>query len=95
MQICYPFQDLQEFLDGAEHGAILFTMGFVFQSSFVPKERIETLFAVFARLPQRVVMRLDAVPDNTPDNVLIKPFLPQQVSAQSLFTCGEARRRSA
>ena len=25
-------------------------------------------------------MRLDMVPENTPANVLIKPFLPQQVS---------------
>ena len=59
MQICDPFQDLQEFLDGAEHGAVLFTMGFVFETSFVPRERIDALFSVFARLPQRVVMRLD------------------------------------
>ena len=76
------FQDLQDFLDDAEHGVILFTMGFVFETSFVPEERIDALFSVFERLqPQRVVMRLDKVPENTPDNVLIKPFLPQQVSA--------------
>ena len=48
----------------------------------MPKERIESLFSVFARLPQRVVMRLDVVPENKPDNVLIKTFLPQQVSAR-------------
>ena len=67
-------------------------MGFVFETSFVPKERIDALFSVFARLqPQRVVMRLDTVPENTPSNVLIKPFLPQQVSATKVRIQGGAR----
>ena len=59
IDIIFQIQDLQDFLEGAEHGAILFTMGFVFETSFVPRERIDALFSVFARLPQRVVMRLD------------------------------------
>ena len=43
---------MQEFLDEANDGVILFTMGFVFETSFVPKERIDALFSVFERLPQ-------------------------------------------
>lgn len=61
---------------------ILFTMGFIFQPKAVPDSRIEAIFQAFAQLPQKVIMKLDAIPPESnlkvPENVLLKSFLPQQ-----------------
>ena len=65
-------------MDGAEHGVILFTMGFIFSPAVVPKERVDALLSAFARLPQRVIVKFDDPVEGSPPNVLIKPFLPQQ-----------------
>lgn len=87
MQIAHKPQplpkDLQEFLDGSgPHGTILFTMGFIFQPNAVPDSRIQAFFDAFQRLPQRIIMKLDALPDTSslkvPKNVMLKSFLPQQ-----------------
>lgn len=65
-------------MEGAEHGVILFTMGFIFSPKVVPKERVDSLLAAFGRLPQRVIVKFDTQVEGCPSNVLIKPFLPQQ-----------------
>ena len=57
-------------------------MGFIFQPKAVPDSRIQAIFDAFAQIPQRVIMKLDDISDKTtlkvPNNVLLKPFLPQQ-----------------
>ena len=53
---------MQEFLDsGSENGVILFTMGFAFQPWAVPNSRIQAMFDAFAKLPQKVIMKLDDI----------------------------------
>eukprot|EP00095_Tigriopus_kingsejongensis_P007274 maker-scaffold144_size312663-snap-gene-2.33 protein:Tk07274 transcript:maker-scaffold144_size312663-snap-gene-2.33-mRNA-1 annotation:"udp-glucuronosyltransferase 2b31-like isoform 1" len=71
-------QDIQAWIDGAEHGIVLFTMGFIFNPAIVPQHRIDALLGAFARLPQRVIVKFDSPIPNAPENVLILPFVPQQ-----------------
>jgi len=40
---------IEDFIDGADKGIILFTMGFIFNPSFVPQERIQALLKAFSR----------------------------------------------
>jgi glucuronosyltransferase len=68
-------------MTNAEHGVIIFTMGFNFDTAVVPPERIAAILNAFSRLPQRIVMKLDSsVPSSVsiPTNVLVKSFVPQQ-----------------
>ena len=76
-------REIEIFLNQAHDGAILFTMGFIFDPSFVPHHRIQSLLEVFGSLKQRVIMKLDLskVSQNgnltIPPNVMALPFLPQ------------------
>ena len=67
---------LLNFIETAEDGVILFTMGFIFKSKVchpqtvstttesvlqaVPRSTVSRLMEVFSRLPQRVIMKLDS-----------------------------------
>ncbi len=42
-------QETQEFLDGADKGAILYSMGHIFDTRFLPEGYLVSLFEVFAR----------------------------------------------
>ena len=68
-------------------------MGFIFDSTAVPKAMINDLFSAFARLPQRVIFKYDIQEDllptpegkygsksglSVPSNVLVLPWVPQQ-----------------
>ena len=63
-------------------------MGFIFDSTAVPKEMITNLLSAFERLPQRVIFKYDIQDDDTgygstpklsvPQNVLVLPWVPQQ-----------------
>jgi len=72
--------NIDDFMDTAEHGVILFTMGFIFDSRAVPKSMINRLLSAFERLPQRVIFKYDSkVPGLVvPSNVLVLPWVPQQ-----------------
>ena len=74
-----PYQ-IQEFMDSAKHGVVLFTMGFIFDSRAVPKSMINRLLSAFERLPQKVIFKYDSkVPGLVvPSNVLVLPWVPQQ-----------------
>ena len=69
--------------DSSSHGAILFTMGFIFDPLVVPFHRIATFFEVFGALKQNVIVKLDIskLPRNNilnvPSNVMALPFVPQ------------------
>ena len=75
-------------ISGAKDGIVLFTMGFIFDSTAVPKEMITNLFSAFERLPQRVIFKYDIQEDDNaygsspklsvPQNVLVLPWVPQQ-----------------
>lgn len=70
-------QNLQDFIDQAEHGVILFSLGAYLQSSEMPKEKIEIFLNVFSKLKQRVIWKFEDEAIKTPPNVLVKKWLPQ------------------
>jgi len=71
-------QNLQNWLDGAKDGAIFFSLGTNAKTSFLPREKIDILLNVFAKLKQRVIMKWETdTLDGKPENVLIGKWLPQ------------------
>lgn len=71
--------DLQEFLDGAEHGVIYFSLGAYMQSSQMPRETYETIMKVFGSLKQRVLWKYEADKvSNCPSNVMVRKWMPQK-----------------
>uniref|UniRef100_A0A8C8GFV0 glucuronosyltransferase n=1 Tax=Oncorhynchus tshawytscha TaxID=74940 RepID=A0A8C8GFV0_ONCTS len=69
--------DLQEFVDeSGEDGFVVFTLGSMI--SQMPEEKAKQFFDAFSKIPQRVVWRYTGVvPENTPDNVRLMKWLPQ------------------
>lgn len=70
-------QNLQEFIDQAEHGVILFSLGAYLQSSQMPKGKIEIILNAFSKLKQRIIWKFEDESIITPKNVLVKKWLPQ------------------
>lgn len=72
-------EDIQNFLDSAEHGAILFSMGSIIQAVKWPSEKREALVKVFAKLKQKVIWKYEneTLP-NKPENVMISKWIPQR-----------------
>ncbi|XP_045102512.1 UDP-glucuronosyltransferase 2A3-like isoform X2 [Portunus trituberculatus] len=72
-------KELEEWLAGSgEAGTILFSMGFIFNPRTVPREVIQNLMDAFARLPQRVLMKLEEPHPPSPPNVKVVDWVPQQ-----------------
>ena len=81
-------RDVESYVDDSSpHGAILFTMGFIFDPSVVPSHRIRSFFEVFGSLRQNIIVKFDVnkLPSNThltiPRNVMVLPFVPQVLYA--------------
>lgn len=70
-------QNLQDFMDQAEHGVIFFSLGAYLQSSQMPKEKIEIFLNAFSKLKQRIIWKFEDESIKTPPNVLVKKWLPQ------------------
>lgn len=70
--------DLQRFMDEAEHGVIYFSLGAYLQSSEMPVEKRTCLLKVFSKLKQRVVWKFESDNlQNVPKNVMIRKWAPQ------------------
>ncbi|XP_030383804.1 UDP-glucuronosyltransferase 1-6-like [Scaptodrosophila lebanonensis] len=71
--------DLANFLNTAENGVILFSLGTNFKNSFMTPKTVRTLYEAFSQLKQRVIWKwenLDSTPGNA-SNILYKKWLPQ------------------
>jgi glucuronosyltransferase len=70
---------MQDFLDGANNGAILFSMGSILRATDMDDDKIKAFTAAFAELPQRVIWKWesDELPGH-PKNVKTSAWLPQQ-----------------
>jgi glucuronosyltransferase len=67
--------------DCEKDGFILFTLGSIPSSKFMPKKHVQTFVKVFSRIPQRVIWKWDdssKIPENLSANVLLVDWLPQQ-----------------
>lgn len=71
--------DLQEFLDSATEGAILFSMGSILQGSQWPVDKREAFVKAFGKLKQKVLWKYEnaTLPKN-PGNIMISPWIPQR-----------------
>jgi hypothetical protein len=47
---CFHFQDIAQFIEGAEHGVILLTMGMTYDPSDIPPWNERELIKAFSRL---------------------------------------------
>lgn len=74
----YSFQDIQNFLDDATHGAIFFSLGSFFRTEKISNKSVEAIFTVFSRLPLKVLMKWDTEDVKLKsDNIMISKWLPQ------------------
>ena len=74
-----PDKDLDEFISGAKHGLIYFSLGSVAKSEALPEDNIKMFIAAFSKLRQRVLWKLGGEPRNDlPINVKVSPWCPQQ-----------------
>lgn len=72
-------ENLKSFLDSAEHGAILFSMGSIIQAVNWPVEKREAFVKAFGKLKQKVIWKYEneTLP-NKPENVMISSWIPQR-----------------
>ncbi|KAG5673615.1 hypothetical protein PVAND_003644 [Polypedilum vanderplanki] len=72
-------KDIQEFLDSATDGAILFSMGSFIQSKMWPVEKRDALIKAFGKLNLKVIWKYEneTLPNN-PGNIKISSWLPQR-----------------
>ncbi|XP_058459806.1 UDP-glucosyltransferase 2-like [Malaya genurostris] len=71
-------KDIQDWLDGAEHGAIYFCLGSNMKSAYLPAHKMDVLVKSLGKLKQRILWKweTDSFP-NQPANVMTKEWLPQ------------------
>lgn len=72
------FQNLQDYIDSAEHGVIYFSFGSLINISTIPKEILNVFLTVIGRLKQKVILKWISKSDvKLPENVMIGSWLPQ------------------
>lgn len=71
--------DIQEFLDSATEGVILFSMGSVIQGTQWQVDKREAFVKAFGNLKEKVLWKYEnkTLP-RKPDNVMISPWVPQR-----------------
>ncbi|KAK3510305.1 hypothetical protein QTP70_035177 [Hemibagrus guttatus] len=68
--------EVLEFVEGSEHGIVVFTLGSLVPA--MPKEKAAIFFQAFSRIPQRVLWRyVGEAPQDIPGNVKLMKWLPQ------------------
>lgn len=72
------FQHLQDFLDGAHHGVIYFSLGSMLQAETLPDDKRDAFLQAFSELPQKVLWKweADTLPGQ-PKNVRTEKWCPQ------------------
>ncbi|KAJ4448256.1 hypothetical protein ANN_10270 [Periplaneta americana] len=76
--VMFTSPDIDDFLNGAEHGVIYFSMGSMIRAETLPADKRDAFLQAFAELPQRVLWKWenDSLPGR-PHNVKIAKWLPQ------------------
>uniref|UniRef100_A0A182YRP9 Uncharacterized protein n=1 Tax=Anopheles stephensi TaxID=30069 RepID=A0A182YRP9_ANOST len=71
-------EDIRQWIDGAEEGVILFSLGTNLLSSSIPPELLSAILETFRNIKQRVIWKWDThdMP-NKPANVMLVDWLPQ------------------
>lgn len=75
-------QEIENMIGKSEdNGCIIFTLGSIPSSKFMPEKHIQTFVKVFSMIPQQVIWKWDDsthIPDNVSENVHLVNWLPQQ-----------------
>ncbi|XP_068897587.1 UDP-glucosyltransferase 2-like isoform X2 [Tenebrio molitor] len=71
-------KDIQQYLDNANRGAILFSLGSNLRSSDLSSETVQGIFNAFARIEQKVLWKFEADLPNKPNNVYISKWFKQR-----------------
>ncbi|XP_049808950.1 UDP-glucosyltransferase 2-like [Schistocerca nitens] len=71
-------KDIRDWLDGAEYGAVYFSLGSTLQASTMPENKRLAFLEGFKKLPQRVLWKWEEDMDDLPPNVKVSKWLPQQ-----------------
>ncbi|XP_066998493.2 UDP-glycosyltransferase UGT5 [Anabrus simplex] len=71
-------KDIENFLNGAEHGAIYFSFGSLVKGETLPKDKLHAFVEAFRKVPQRVIWKIDgAAISDLPQNIKTSTWLPQ------------------
>ncbi|KAJ4448758.1 hypothetical protein ANN_00149 [Periplaneta americana] len=68
--------DLKAYLDEAKDGVIYFSLGSMIRSETLPREKVQAFIDTFAKLPQKVLWKIDNI-TGLPHNVRTSKWLPQ------------------
>ncbi|CAH1736886.1 unnamed protein product [Aphis gossypii] len=73
-------QDLNDFINDADHGVILFSLGSVVSESSMGTDKLYNILDAFSRLKQRVIMKFDDEKHKKeiPTNVKVVKWFPQR-----------------
>ncbi|XP_049958260.1 UDP-glucosyltransferase 2-like [Schistocerca serialis cubense] len=71
-------KDIRDWLDGAEYGAVYFSLGSTLQASTMPENKRLAFLDAFKKIPQRVLWKWEEDMDDLPPNVKVSKWLPQQ-----------------
>jgi glucuronosyltransferase len=71
-------QDIEDYLNGAEHGVIYFNMGSMIRADTLPDDKRDAFLQAVSEMPQRILWKWEtnALPGQ-PKNVKIAKWLPQ------------------
>ncbi|XP_065209917.1 UDP-glucosyltransferase 2-like [Planococcus citri] len=71
-------KEIEKFIDEAEHGVILFTLGSVVRAATLSPENKKAFTDAFAEIPQRVIWKFEDKIENISSNVMILDWVPQR-----------------
>jgi hypothetical protein len=70
--------NLQNYLDEAEEGVVLFSLGSTLKSKDLTPRVIDSMLKAFSKIKQKVLWKFEADLSELPENVKIMKWLPQQ-----------------
>lgn len=71
-------QDIQKWMDEAEHGVILLNFGTNIKSHLIPHDKIDIIMKTLSKLNQRIIFKWESDDlHGKPKNILVKKWLPQ------------------
>lgn len=78
LKLFLSFQEIERFINEAEHGVIYVNLGSTVKDSTLPPEKLSELLSTFNKLPLRVLWKWDGGSiENLPRNVMTMRWFPQ------------------
>lgn len=71
-------QDIQKYIDEAEHGVIYFCLGSLLRGETIPVDKKQMFLNVFKKIPQRILWKWEGEFPEKPPNVMISKWMPQR-----------------